>query len=111
MKKYIKNSIIIASCALVFSACDDNAWNDKLDGFEENGYTDVKTIEYTLTDADYSAIASNSVNQALAGEDKAPSRLSAQTSTSRPKSPPANMSPLSSTATSSRISRSTTARL
>lgn len=71
MKKYIKNSIIIASCALVFSACDDNAWNDKLDGFEENGYTDVKTIEYTLTDADYSAIASNSVNQALAGEDKA----------------------------------------
>ena len=71
MKKYIKFPIIIAACAAVFAACDDNDWNNRLDGFDQNGISDVRAIEYTLTDADYSAIASNSVNQALAGEDKA----------------------------------------
>ena len=73
MNKYIKNSILIASCAIVFAACDDNAWNNKLDGFEEGGISDKRAIEYTLTDADYAAIAANPVNQALAGEDKAAS--------------------------------------
>lgn len=71
MNKYIKKSILIASCAIIFAACDDNSWNNKLDGFEESGISDKRAIDYTLTDADYAAIASNTVNQAIAGEEKA----------------------------------------
>ena len=56
---------------LALSSCDDNSWNDKLDGFEEPRPTDVQTIEYTLTANDYKTLASNSVNKALAGDDNA----------------------------------------
>ena len=36
-------------------ACDENSWNDHLDGFEEfedEPFTQVETVEYTLTNAD-----------------------------------------------------------
>lgn len=56
---------------LALSSCDDNSWNDKLDGFEEPRPTDVQTIEYTLTANDYKTLASNSVNKVLAGDDNA----------------------------------------
>mgnify|MGYP007131629397 CR=1 FL=1 len=57
-------------------ACDENSWNDHLDGFEEfedEPFTQVETVEYTLTNADYATIASLAANQALAGQDGAAS--------------------------------------
>ncbi len=69
--KYTK---VLAAAAIVLaaSACDENSWNDKLDGFdkiENESVTDVQTVEYTLTDADYKTIAGLAENTALAGED------------------------------------------
>lgn len=65
------HAILAAGCAAALSGCDDNAWNDKLDGFEEPTITDVKATEYTLTADNYKAIASNKDNKALAGEELA----------------------------------------
>lgn len=57
----------IALAAL--SSCGENYWNDhELDGFKVPGITDVKTVDYTLTAADYATLASNSTNKALAGD-------------------------------------------
>ena len=62
-----KYTLLAAGFALVLSSCDENDWNDKLDGFEVPP-TDskVETVNYTLTDADYSSIASNSTNKSIA---------------------------------------------
>lgn len=69
MRKSYIYAMLIPSVAIAMTACDDNAWNDKLDGFEgDPAIKDVQTIEYTLTAADYAAIASNSDNLKLAGE-------------------------------------------
>lgn len=71
MKKSYICGIALAALAPL-AACDDNAWNNKLDGFDgDEPITDVQSIEYPLTDADYAAIASNSENKNLAGEDGA----------------------------------------
>ncbi len=60
------------------TGCDENAWNDHLDGFDSTfAPTEVKTIEYTLTDADYAAIASNKQNKALAEQNDASQALAA----------------------------------
>lgn len=72
---------IVALAALgALTGCDENAWNDKLDGFDSSfNPTEVKTIEYTLADADYAAIASNATNKAIAekaGESQALAALS-----------------------------------
>lgn len=69
MKQYINKFLLLSGCALAFAACDENSWNDKLDGFEEPVPTDVQSIEYTLTAADYALIASNSTNKAIAGDE------------------------------------------
>ncbi len=70
MKKIYLNTVLALAAAVSFTACDENDWNNRLDGFDEDQpFTDVRTVEYTLTDADYAAIASNSTNKALAGED------------------------------------------
>lgn len=61
-----------AAVSATLNGCDDNAWNDKLDGFkdkENEPLTEVQTIEYTMTDADYASVSSNSANQTLAGEE------------------------------------------
>lgn len=51
----------------MLSACDENSWNDKLEGFEEPPtYSKTETINYTLTAADYASIASNSTNKSIA---------------------------------------------
>ena len=72
MKQYIVKPLIAAAAVLALAACDDNSWNeDYLDGFTTPDNTDVQTVEYTLTDADYAAIASNSTNKALAGDELA----------------------------------------
>ena len=68
MKQYMNRLMVVAGCTLVLAACDDNSWNDKLDGFEEPRPTDVRTIDYTLTAVDYKTLAANSTNKALAGE-------------------------------------------
>ena len=69
MKKHILNTLLLGGCALVLAGCSENSWNNGLDGFEENTpITDVQTIEYTLTDADYSNLAANTTNIAIAKE-------------------------------------------
>ena len=63
--------MMVVAVAATFVSCDENAWNDDLDGFkeaEEAPIANKQTVEYTLTDADYSTIASNSTNKALAGD-------------------------------------------
>lgn len=68
----ISKALLAVAVAVAATACDENAWNDKLDGFEgieDQPKQDVQSVDYTLTDADYSSIASNSTNTALAGED------------------------------------------
>ena len=53
----------------MMTGCDENAWNDHLDGFDSNfNPTQVETINYTLTDEDYVAIANNSTNKQIAKE-------------------------------------------
>lgn len=72
MKHYIYNALAACGCIAAFTACDENSWNEnELKGFEVPEVTDVKTVEYTLTDADYATIASNSTNKTLAGDNQA----------------------------------------
>ncbi len=72
MKHYIYNALAACGCIAAFTACDENSWNDnELKGFEVPEVTDVKTVEYTLTETDYSTIASNSANKTLAGDNQA----------------------------------------
>lgn len=64
----------LAGLAVAATACDENSWNDHLDGFDEfenKPTTQVETVEYTLTDADYGTIAGLSENIALAGTEGA----------------------------------------
>lgn len=72
-KSYFR-ALLAAAIACGAAACDENSWNDKLDGFdaiEDQPTTQVQTIEYTLTADNYSKIAANSTNVALAGEEGA----------------------------------------
>lgn len=69
----MKTKIYIPLAALcgiaMMTGCDENAWNDHLDGFDSNfNPTQVETINYTLTDDDYVAIANNSTNKQIAKE-------------------------------------------
>lgn len=69
MKLY-KSAASVCILASLLASCGENAWNDHLDGFKDDqAVTDVKAVEYTLTDANYSTIASLSANVALAGAD------------------------------------------
>lgn len=61
------NGLVAIAMALAATACDEDSWNDKLDGFEvPPTYSATEIISYTLTDADYATIAGNSNNKALA---------------------------------------------
>lgn len=78
MKQNIFNKILTGASLLAMTACSLNSWNDDLKGFEEGvNYDIVTSIEYTLTDADYAAIASNATNIALAAADDAAKELQA----------------------------------
>ncbi|MDE6206433.1 MAG: choice-of-anchor J domain-containing protein [Muribaculaceae bacterium] len=64
----------MACGAVALPGCDENSWNDKLEGFE--GITDapitvVESVEFTLAEADYSTIAGLAANKELAGDDGA----------------------------------------
>ena len=72
--KIYLNSVLAAAMAFTLAACDENAWNDHLNGFEDENNKDISNtlnVEYTLTDADYASIASNATNKALAGDEYA----------------------------------------
>ena len=78
MKKIIYLPLLAIGAMAALTGCDENAWNDHLDGFDSTfAPTEVKTIEYTLTDADYAAIASNKQNKALAEQNDASQALAA----------------------------------
>lgn len=84
MKKSYISAIVAIAMAGAFTACDENSWNDKLDGFDEvkdAPIEDVQTVEYTLTDNDYKEIASNATNKALAEQNGVASELAALTTT------------------------------
>ena len=72
MKNILFKSMTAAAAIALLAGCDENAWNDHLDGFEsDKPIANVQTVEYTLTDADYKAIADNSTNRDLAGDELA----------------------------------------
>lgn len=59
----------IALGAVVLTSCETYYDDHNFPGYEEGSViVDKKKIEYTLTDADYATIASNSTNKALAEE-------------------------------------------
>ena len=62
MNTIIKKSFLALGAIALLAGCDENNWNDKLDGFEvpEPG-TSVETLNYTLTPADYNKISSASL--------------------------------------------------
>lgn len=79
MKSNIKSLLIAGGAALALASCSENSWNDHyLDGFE-GGYTptDVQTVSYTLTDADYARVADNRFNKALAASEDVSNALAA----------------------------------
>lgn len=56
----------VALASMAMAGCGDD-WNeDMLDGFTKPSATQVETLEYTLTDADYKTIATNSTNKSMA---------------------------------------------
>lgn len=72
MKTRIFFSLLAAvAVSATLTGCDENSWNDKLNGFEDQNNKDleqVEAIEYTLSAADYKTIAGLSANKALAGD-------------------------------------------
>ena len=66
---YLRTILTLAIAGTMATSCDENAWNDHLKGFEEKNDEPIsnrQSIDYTLTDADYKAISTNSANVALA---------------------------------------------
>lgn len=79
MKTNIKHLLMTGGALLALASCSENSWNDLyLDGFE-GGYTptDVQTVKYTLTDADYARLADNRFNKALATAEGVSTELAA----------------------------------
>lgn len=67
MNTNIKNALLVGAAALGMVSCSENSWNNHLDGFEEGPqFSNVQTMDYTLTDADYENIAKNSANKTKA---------------------------------------------
>lgn len=54
MNTIIKHSFLALGAVALLAGCDENDWNDKLDGFEEpQPGASVETLTYTLTGVDY----------------------------------------------------------
>lgn len=69
MNKYINRFAILAGCAMALTACDDNSWNDKLDGFEAiDTDKSTATVEYTMSQVDYASLAGLKTAKAYADE-------------------------------------------
>lgn len=73
-KSYI-HALLAIAVACAATACDEDSWNrEHLKGYEEivdAPLTNVESVEYTLSAADYSTIAGLADNKALAGDDGA----------------------------------------
>lgn len=70
MKSYIKHFLPGIAALALFTACDENSWNDDLDGFKVPEIGSSTTASYTLTDADYTQI-SGYASSATTEEEKA----------------------------------------
>lgn len=70
MKTIINQSLIAGLLAVGAVSCGENSWNNQLEGFEGNpDIVQVKTLDYTLTAADYKTLADNATNKKLATGD------------------------------------------
>ena len=58
----MKKILFFLATMLVFASCE-NYYIDKHLGGSDYNPTDVRTIDYTLTDADYITIVSNEINE------------------------------------------------
>ncbi len=65
MKKIV--NIVLIAIAFFITSCDYNGKH--FPNYNDNTPTDVQTIDYTMTDADYKTVATNSTNKALANAD------------------------------------------
>lgn len=67
MKTSVKNIFFAIGATAMLASCSENSWNDHLEGFEPGvNYNNALEAGYTMTSADYSAVASNSTNKELA---------------------------------------------
>lgn len=67
MKISVKNIFFAISTTAIMASCSENSWNNNLEGFESGvNYNNVIEAEFTLSAADYNAVASNSTNKSLA---------------------------------------------
>lgn len=70
MNKYINRFFTLAGCALVMASCEENSWNDELDGFEvPDKNAETQTIDYTMTAVDYAQLAKLKTALAHAGDE------------------------------------------
>lgn len=78
MKTNKSKYIAAAAMAALLASCGENTWNNQLDGFEGGAdNSQVETVSYTLTAADYARAAANRFNQALAKEQGVSDELAA----------------------------------
>ncbi|MCH5345592.1 MAG: hypothetical protein J1E63_00700, partial [Muribaculaceae bacterium] len=67
MKSNFKYTFLTLGAVMLLSSCNENAWNDGLDGFEQPPvYSATETVTYTLTEADYKTISTLAANVTLA---------------------------------------------
>ena len=60
MNTIIKNGFLALGAVALLAGCEENDWNDKLDGFEvPQPGMNVESLNYTLTPADYTKISGN----------------------------------------------------
>ena len=75
MNNKINHFVILLACSAALTACDENSWNDKLDGFESDQKTEITTTgSYTLTDDDYTTISKELLKSAETKEDTTAAR-------------------------------------
>ncbi|MDE6380711.1 MAG: hypothetical protein K2L11_09575 [Muribaculaceae bacterium] len=67
MKISVKNIFFALGATAIMASCGENSWNDHLDGFEPGvDYNAAIEGEFIMTGTDYTAVASNATNKALA---------------------------------------------
>lgn len=72
MKTSVKNIFFALGATAILASCGENAWNDHLDGFEGGpNYNTPLEGAFTMSAADYNAVASNATNKELAGDNLA----------------------------------------
>lgn len=62
MNTIIKNGFLALGAVAMLAGCDENDWNDKLDGFETpQPGSSASTLSYTLTPADYTKMSTDTL--------------------------------------------------